>query len=108
MSYAIRLSSGHFTIENTSFAWRIVPMGRGNGGKTRGVDISKHHTKQSDLAFPSLHATTDNGREMTTVNGKSYSHGFLIMGRSSGGQAESLRLTPEGQKRASQVAGSCD
>jgi DNA-binding MarR family transcriptional regulator len=35
-------------------------------------------------------------------------HGFLIMGRSSGGQAESLRLTPEGQKRASQVAGRCD
>jgi DNA-binding MarR family transcriptional regulator len=25
-------------------------------------------------------------------------HGFLILGRSSGGQAESLRLTPEGQK----------
>ena len=35
-------------------------------------------------------------------------HGFLIIGRSSGGQAESLRLTPEGQKRASQLTGSCD
>ncbi len=35
-------------------------------------------------------------------------HGFLIIGRSSGGQAESLRLTQEGQKRASQLAGSCD
>ncbi len=35
-------------------------------------------------------------------------HGFLIIGRSSGRHAESLRLTPEGQKRASQLAGSCD
>lgn len=35
-------------------------------------------------------------------------HGFLIIGRSSGGHAASLRLTPEGQKRASQLAGSCD
>jgi DNA-binding MarR family transcriptional regulator len=35
-------------------------------------------------------------------------HGFLIIGRSSGGRAESLRLTQEGQKRASQLAGSCD
>jgi hypothetical protein len=35
-------------------------------------------------------------------------HGFLIIGRSSGGQAESLRLAQEGQKRASQLAGSCD
>jgi hypothetical protein len=35
-------------------------------------------------------------------------HGFLIIGRSSGGHAESLRLTPEGQKRASQLAESCD
>ena len=35
-------------------------------------------------------------------------HGFLIIGRSSGGQAESLRLTQEGQKRASQLARSCE
>ena len=35
-------------------------------------------------------------------------YGFLIIGRSSGGQAESLRLTQEGQKRASQWARSCD
>ena len=34
--------------------------------------------------------------------------GWIVMGRSSGGKAESLRLTPEGQKWASQVAGSCD
>lgn len=30
-------------------------------------------------------------------------HGFLIIGRSSGGQAEFLILTPAGQKRASQL-----
>lgn len=35
-------------------------------------------------------------------------HGFLIIGRSSGGHAESLILTPAGQKRAAQLAGSCD
>jgi DNA-binding MarR family transcriptional regulator len=34
--------------------------------------------------------------------------GWIVIGRSSGGQAESLRLTPEGQKWASQFAGSCD
>jgi DNA-binding MarR family transcriptional regulator len=34
--------------------------------------------------------------------------GWIVIGRSSGGKAESLRLTPEGQKRASQFAGSCD
>jgi DNA-binding MarR family transcriptional regulator len=31
-------------------------------------------------------------------------HGLLIIGRSAGGHAESLVLTPEGQKRATQLA----
>lgn len=34
--------------------------------------------------------------------------GGMIIGRSSGGKAESLRLTPEGQKWASQFVVSCD
>jgi hypothetical protein len=34
--------------------------------------------------------------------------GWILIGRSSGGKAESLRLTPEGQKWAAQFAGSCD
>ena len=34
--------------------------------------------------------------------------GWLVIGRSSGGKAEALRLTPEGQQWASQCAGSCD
>ena len=34
--------------------------------------------------------------------------GWIVIGRSSGGKAESLRLTPEGQQGASQFAGSCD
>ena len=34
--------------------------------------------------------------------------GWIVIGRSSGGKAESVRLTPEGQKWASQFAGSCD
>jgi DNA-binding MarR family transcriptional regulator len=33
---------------------------------------------------------------------------LLVIGRSSGGKAEYLRLTPEGQKWAMQLAGSCD
>ncbi len=35
-------------------------------------------------------------------------HGLLIIQRSLGGHAESLLLTPEGQKRASQLTESCD
>jgi hypothetical protein len=35
-------------------------------------------------------------------------HGLLIIGRSSGGQAESLILTSAGQKRAALLTGSCD
>ena len=34
--------------------------------------------------------------------------GWIAIGRSSGGKAESLWLTPEGQKWTSQFAGSCD
>jgi hypothetical protein len=34
--------------------------------------------------------------------------GLLVIGRSPGGKAESLWLTPEGQKWASQLTGSCD
>ena len=34
--------------------------------------------------------------------------GWIVIGRSAGGKAASLRLTPEGQKWAAQFAGSCD
>ena len=34
--------------------------------------------------------------------------GLPVIGRSPGGKAESLRLTPEGQQWASYLAGSCD
>jgi len=34
--------------------------------------------------------------------------GLIVIGRSPGGKAESLWLTPEGQKWASHLAGSCD
>ena len=33
--------------------------------------------------------------------------GLIVIGRSPGGKAESLWLTPEGQKWAAQLAGSC-
>ena len=35
-------------------------------------------------------------------------HGLLIIGRSPGGHAESLLLTPAGHQRAAQLPGSCD
>jgi DNA-binding MarR family transcriptional regulator len=35
-------------------------------------------------------------------------HGLLIIGRSAGGHAESLLLTPAGHQRAAQLPGSCD
>ena len=34
--------------------------------------------------------------------------GLMVIGRSPGGKAESVWLTPEGQKWAAQLAGSCD
>ena len=34
--------------------------------------------------------------------------GLIVIGRSPGGKAETLWLTPEGQQWASQLAGSCD
>jgi hypothetical protein len=34
--------------------------------------------------------------------------GLIVIGRSPGGKAESLWLTPEGQQWASHLAGSCD
>ena len=34
--------------------------------------------------------------------------GLIVIGRSPGGKAEALGLTPEGQKWASHLAGSCD
>jgi hypothetical protein len=34
--------------------------------------------------------------------------GLIVIGRSSGGKAESVWLTSEGQKWASQLTGSCD
>jgi DNA-binding MarR family transcriptional regulator len=35
-------------------------------------------------------------------------HGWLIIGRSPGGHAESLLLTPAGHQRAAPLPGSCD
>jgi len=35
-------------------------------------------------------------------------HGLLIIGRSAGGHAESLLLTPASHQRAAQLPGSCD
>jgi DNA-binding MarR family transcriptional regulator len=68
--------------------------------RTRGLISSSHQelvrTLQSDKSNISHSLRTLEVR------------GLLVIGRSSGGQAESLPLTQEGQKRAAQLAGSCD
>ena len=68
--------------------------------RTKGVIASSHqelvHALQGDKGNISHRLRTLEVR------------GWIIIGRSSGGKAESLRLTPEGQKWASQFAGSCD
>jgi len=68
--------------------------------RTRGLISSSHQelvrTLQSDKSNISHSLRTLEVR------------GLLVIGRSSGGHAESLSLTQEGQKRAAQLAGSCD
>ena len=68
--------------------------------RTNGVIASSHH----ELVRVLKRDTGNISHSLRTLE----RHGFLIIGRSSGGHAESLSLTPAGQKRASQLAGSCD
>ncbi len=46
----------------------------------------------------------NSSHSLQTLEGR----GWIVIGRSFGGKAESLRLTPEGQQWASQFARSCD
>ena len=68
--------------------------------RTHGVIASSHH----DLVRALQRDKGNMSHSLRTLE----RHGFLIIGRSSGGHAEFLLLTPAGQKRASQLAGSCD
>ncbi len=68
--------------------------------RTNGVIASSHPALVHSLQWDKGNIS----RSLRTLE----RHGFLIIGRASGGRAESLRLTQAGQKRASQLAGSCD
>ena len=68
--------------------------------RTKGVTASSH----PELVH-ALHRDKGNiSHSLRTLE----RHGFLSIGRSSGGHAEAVRLTAEGQKRATQLAESCD
>ena len=64
--------------------------------RTRGVIASSHHEFVRALQW-------DKGNMSHSLRTLER-HGLLSIGRSSGGQAESLILTPEGRKRAAQLA----
>jgi DNA-binding MarR family transcriptional regulator len=64
--------------------------------RTKGVIASSHY----DLVRALQRDKGNLSHSLQTLE----RHGLLIIGRSSGGHAECLILTPEGQKRASQLA----
>jgi hypothetical protein len=68
--------------------------------RTRGVVASSHQELVCAL-------TGDKGNISHSLRTLE-AWGWLIIGHSAGGKAESLRLAPEGQKWACQFAGSCD
>jgi DNA-binding MarR family transcriptional regulator len=68
--------------------------------RTKGVIASSHH----ELVRALQRDKGNVSHSLRTLE----RHGFLTIGRSSGGHAEFLILTPAGQKRAAQLAGSCD
>jgi hypothetical protein len=68
--------------------------------RTRGVVASSHQELVRALKGDQGHSS----HSLRTLEAR----GWLVIDRSAGGQAESLRLTPAGQQWAGQVAGSCD
>ena len=68
--------------------------------RTRGVIASSHH----ELVRALQRDKGNMSHSLRTLE----RHGLLLIGRSSGGHAESLILTPAGQKQAAKLAGSCD
>jgi DNA-binding MarR family transcriptional regulator len=64
--------------------------------RTKGVIASRHY----DLVRALQRDKGNLSHSLHTLE----RHGLLIIGRSSGGHAEFLILTPEGQKRAAQLA----
>ena len=68
--------------------------------RTRGMSTSSH--QDSVRALPG-----DKGKSSHSLQTLE-AWGLIIIGRSPGGKAEALWLTPEGQQWASQLTGSCD
>ena len=68
--------------------------------RTQGRITSSHQ----ELVYALQRDKGNLSHSLQTLEGR----GWLVMSRSSGGKAASLRLTPEGQKWAFQFAGSCD
>ena len=67
---------------------------------TRGVVASSHQ----ELVCALMGDTGNISNSLCTLE----TRGWLVIGRSAGGKAESLRLPPEGQNWAHQCACSCD
>ena len=80
---------------------RILRWLAADAQRTRGVVASSH---QELVARPSGRQGVTISHSLRTLAAR----GWLIIGRSAGGKAESLRLAPEGQKWACQFTGSCD
>ena len=68
--------------------------------RTRGISTSSHQ----DLVRALPGDKGNISHSLHTLEAR----GLIVIGRSPGGKAESLWLTPEGQKWASQFTGSCD
>ena len=79
---------------------RILQWLAADHQRTRGMITSSHQ----DLVRAWPGDKGNSRHSLQTLEAR----GLLVIGRSPGGKAESLWLTPEGQKWAAQLAGSCD
>jgi hypothetical protein len=79
---------------------QILPWLAGDHQRTRGMIRSSHQ----DLVRAVPGDKGNISHSLQTLE----TRGLIVIGRSPGGKAESVWLTPEGQKWASQLTGSCD
>ena len=73
--------------------------------------LAEHHRTHGGTAMGHLELVKALAGDKSTISHSLRTleaRGWLSIGRSAGGKAESLRLVPEGQKWACQFAGSCD
>jgi hypothetical protein len=79
---------------------RILCWVAADDRRTKGVIASSHQ----ELGRALQGDKGNSSHSLRTLKARN----LLVIGRSSGGKAEDLRFTPEGQKWAMQLAGSCD